>query len=141
MFRFRLQRVLDMRVQNEQDAASRLAAARSEEEAAVQERVRLEAARDEGIERAAASASAQPTVGQLQNLRYLVDRLNDEIEVVQHDVDTAAEGVRERLNEYSEAFRDRQMIDRLRDREMEAHRYEETQTDRKLMDSVALTRF
>ena len=141
MFRFRLQRVLDMRVQSEQDAATRLAAARSEAEAAVMERLRLEEARDQRIEHASASAGTQPKIGQLQNIRFLVERLNDEIEVAQQEVEAAAEGVRERLEEYSSAFRERRMIDKLREKALESHRSEEVQADRKAMDSVALTRF
>ena len=141
MFKFRLQRVLEMRVQTEQDAATRLAAARSEEEAALLERLRLEAASDQGIERAASSAGEQPKIGQLQNLRFLVERLNDEIEFAQQEVDAAAEDVREKLEEYSTAFRDRRMIDKLREKALETHRNEEVQADRKTMDSVALARF
>ncbi|HEX6069606.1 MAG TPA: flagellar export protein FliJ [Longimicrobiaceae bacterium] len=141
MFKFRLQRVLDMRVQSEQDAATRLAAARSEADAALLERLRLEEARDQGIEHASASTGMQPKVGQLQNLRFLVERLNDEIEVAQQEVEAAAEGVRERLEEYSSAFRERHMIDKLREKALETHRSEEVQADRKAMDSVALSRF
>ena len=141
MFKFRLQRVLDMRVQNEQDAATRLAAARSEAEAALLERLRLEEARDQGIEHASASTGMQPKIGQLQNIRFLVERLNDEIEVAQQEVEAAAEGVRERLEEYSSAFRERRMIDKLREKALETHRSEEVQADRKAMDSVALSRF
>ena len=141
MFKFRLQRVLEMRVQSEQDAATRLAAARSEAEAALLERLRLEEVRDQGIEHASASTGMQPKIGQLQNIRFLVERLNDEIEVAQQEVEAAAEGVRERLEEYSSAFRDRRMIDKLREKALETHRTEEVQADRKAMDSVALSRF
>ena len=141
MFKFRLQRVLEMRQQSEQDAATRLAAARSEEEAALLAKLRLEAVRDEGVELAAGAGSGQAKIGQLQNFRFLVERMNDEIDVAQQEVEAAAEGVRERLEEYSAAFRERRMIDKLREKALESHRNEEVQTDRKAMDSVALTRF
>lgn len=141
MFKFRLQRVLEMRVQTEQEAASALAEARSSEEAKQLERLRLEAARDEGMAKAASVASTQPTVGQLQNLRFLVERLNDEIEAAQLEVDVAAAEVQEKLADYSNAFRDRHMIDKLREKALETHRSEEVQADRKVMDSVALSRF
>ena len=124
-----------------QDAATRLVSARTEEEAALLERLRLEAVRDEGMLRATAPAGEQPKIGQLQNLRFLVERLNDEIEVAQQEVEAAAEGVRERLEEYSSAFRERHMIDKLREKALETHRSEEVQADRKAMDSVALSRF
>lgn len=141
MFKFRLQRVLEMRQQTEQDAASALAEARNLEEAAMLERLRLEEARDEGMARAAGSAATQPKVGQLQNLRFLVERLNEEIEAAQADVDAAAAQVQERLDEYSSAFRERRMIDRLREKALETHRTEAVQADQKVMDSVALARF
>ena len=141
MFKFRLQRVLEMRTQTEQDAATRLAEARSSEEAATLERLRLEAARDEGIQKAASSTAMQPKIGQLQNFRFLVDRLNEEIAAAQLEVEAAAADVQERLAEYSTAFRDRHMIDKLREKALETHRNEEAQADRKLMDSVALARF
>lgn len=141
MFKFRLQRVLEMRQQTEQDAATRLAEARNGEEAALVERLRLEAARDEGIEHAASSAALQPKIGQLQNLRFLVDRLNDEIAAAQVEVDAAAAQVQEKLDDYSTAFRDRHMIDKLREKALATHRTEEAQADRKVMDSVALARF
>jgi flagellar protein FliJ len=140
MFRFRLQRVLEMRVQSEQDAANRLAAARSEEETARLEQLRLEVARDEGIARAAGAVGAGQ-IGHLQNFRFLVERLNEEIQLAQQEVEAAEEGVRVRLEEYSSAFRDRRMIDKLREKALETHRNEEVQADRKAMDSVALTRF
>ncbi|HEX6925013.1 MAG TPA: flagellar export protein FliJ [Longimicrobiaceae bacterium] len=141
MFRFRLQRVLDLRVQSEQEAATRLAEARSEEEAARQERLRLEAARIEGMEKAAAASSLSPTIGQLQNLRFLVDRLTQEIAATEDEIAAAEADVREKLEAYSTAFRERQMIDKLREKALDAHRDEETNADRKLMDSVAIARF
>lgn len=141
MFRFRLQRVLDLRVQSEQEAATRLAEARSEEEAARQERVRLEAARTEGMEKAAAATSLSPTVGQLQNLRFLVERLTQEIAATDDEIAAAEADVRQKLEAYSTAFRERQMIDKLREKALDAHREGEADADRKLMDSVALARF
>lgn len=140
MFKFRLQRVLELRQQEEQDAASRLAEARRGEQAALLERSRLEAARDEGLEHAAGMPGRQP-IGQLQNLRFLVDRLNEEIATADQDLQSASAQVQERLDEYSVAFRDRHMLDKLRARALETHRNEEVQQDRKLMDSVALARF
>jgi flagellar export protein FliJ len=141
MFKFRLQRVLEMRQQSEQDAASALAEARSAEEAALMERLRLEAARDEGMAQAVGSAASQPKVGQLQNLRFLVERLNDEIEAAQLEVEAAAAQVQEKLEVYSGAFRDRHMLDKLRQKALETHRSDEVQADRKAMDGIALARY
>ena len=140
MFKFRLQRVLEMKQQSEQDAALRLAEARGDEEAALLERQRLELARDQGLERVATAAGAQ-SIGQLQNFRFLVDRLNEGIAAAEADLQAASAQVQERMEEYSSAYRDRHMLDKLRARALETHRSEEVQQDRKLMDSVALARF
>jgi flagellar biosynthesis chaperone FliJ len=45
------------------------------------------------------------------------------------------------LEEYSTAFRDRRVIDILREKALVTHRNDEVQADRKAMDSVALARF
>ena len=62
MFKFRLQRVLEMRIKTEEDAATRLADARTGEAAAREACASLEDARDEGMRRAAPS-SGRPSVG------------------------------------------------------------------------------
>jgi flagellar biosynthesis chaperone FliJ len=43
--------------------------------------------------------------------------------------------------EFTVAFRDRKVLDRLREREMDDWRAGEVQADRRLMDDIALARF
>lgn len=141
MFKFRLQRVLELREKREQAVASRLAAARSQEERLREEAARLEGARDEGVQRAATLQGATPTVGQLQNLRYVVERLNVEIEQAHRVADAAGQKVEHCLTEFAAAVRDRKVLDRLKDRDRESWIAGEAHADRQVMDGVALTGF
>ena len=140
MFKFRLQRVLELRQKSEEEAATRLAEARGGEAAARQTFATLQDAREEGLRKAAPS-SGRPSVGDLQNLRFLVDRIDEHMDVAHQEAEAAAQQVLARMDEFSIAFRDRRMLDRLHDKALESYRVEEVQEDRKLMDSIALTRF
>lgn len=139
-FRFRLQRVLDMRQKSEEAAAMRLADARREEEQARDAVAQMQSARDQGMQ-AAAPATGTASIGQLQNLRFLVERLNHEVDQAEREVDEAGRQVGQRLEEFSNAFRDRKVLDRLRERALETWKGEEVQADRQAMDNIALARF
>ena len=141
MFRFRLQRVLDLRVKAEEGAAIRLADARHQAEAATRTAARLEATREEGMHRATARPGQPATVGQLQNLRYVIERLNHEVEHAYREVEAASKQVDQRLDEFSAAFRDRRVLDKLRERALESWKGDEVQADRQAMDNIALARF
>lgn len=140
-FRFRLQRVLDIRAKTEEEAALRLAAARGAEEAAREAAAEMEATRDNGARRAASLAGQKIQIGQIQNLRFVVERLNVEVEQAHREAAEAAKEVGVRLNEFSDAFRDRQVLDKLKDRALENWKVEEVQADRQSMDNIALARF
>lgn len=141
MFKFRLQRVLDLRIKTEEEAALRLADARRGEERAKEAVAELENARDEGMQRASGSPGERPTIGQLQNLRFLVERLNQEVDHAQGEAEAAGKQVDRRLEEFSAAFRDRRVLHKLRDRAVESWKDGEVQADRQTMDNIALARF
>jgi flagellar FliJ protein len=141
MFRFRLQRVLDLRQQREQEVATQLAEARSAEERARLAAEELLRARDRGAEIATSAQSRQLSAGELQNLRYVVERMTDQANLAAAEADTAREKVNACMVEFTVAFRDRKVLDRLRDREMDDWRAGEVQADRRLMDDIALARF
>jgi flagellar FliJ protein len=141
MFRFRLQRVLDLRQQREQEVATQLAEARSAEERARLAAEELLRARDRGAEVATRAQSRQLSAGQLQNLRYVVERMTDHANLAAAEADTARQKVDECMVEFTVAFRDRKVLDRLREREMDDWRAGEVQADRRLMDDIALARF
>lgn len=141
MFNFRLQRVLDLKEKREQDSAARLTVARSGEESARQKCTELEEARADGARGVERVQSARPTVGQLQNLRFVVERLDAHLESAYDDAQEAEHNVRRCLDEYTHAFRERKVLDRLRDRARETYIAVELQTDRRLMDAIALSGF
>ena len=138
MFRFRLQRVLELRAQKERDAATSLARANEAAEVARAERDALSTARDE---LATAGQNAAATVGELQNLSFLLARLDERVEEAGTAVDAAEQTVQQVQGELLTAHQERRAFDRLRDRHHEQWRTTTGQQDRQRMDEIALARF
>lgn len=141
MFNFRLQRVLDLRAKREKEAAIRLAEAEERAEDARSAQTALEAVRAENAARLAAAHGSGSTVGHLRSLGLVLESLDTRIGHAGTVVDAAEEGVRKSADEMRAAFQDRRVLDRLRERHLEAYRTGEVQVDRADMDSIALTRF
>jgi flagellar protein FliJ len=146
MFRFRLQRVLDLRERTERDAASALAMAQEQAELARQEEERLAAARDALAAQAngamdAAAAQSGASIGALRTLHFLLGRLDERVSAAAEETTTAEHAVAQRQEELRSAFRDRRTLDRLRERHEESHRSAESAADRQRMDEIALSRF
>ncbi|MGZ8377588.1 MAG: flagellar export protein FliJ [Gemmatirosa sp.] len=141
MFRFRLQRVLDLRARTERDAASALVSAQEVADAARDAQLRLEQQRAE-----LAAAQRRPEtegtpVGALRNLSFLLERMDEQVAGAAQ-VTAAADGtVQQREDALRAAFRDRRTLDRLREKHQDAWRAGEVAQDRALMDEIALTRF
>lgn len=144
MFRFRLQRVLDLRARTERDAATALASAREQADLAREEQASLAAAR------AALAAQAVPgatpdndaaSIGSLRTLHFLLGRLDERVASAASDTAAAEHVVARRQDELRAAFRDRHTLDRLRERHAESWRAAEASADRMLMDEIALTRY
>ena len=141
MFRFRLQRVLELRERKERDAATALAAAQEQVELARTEEERLAAARDALAAAASAPESEAASIGELRTLRYLLGRLDERVSSAASATTTAEHEAAQRQDELRAAFRDRRTLDRLRERHEESWRAAEVAADRQLMDEIALTRF
>ncbi|HEX7238954.1 MAG TPA: flagellar export protein FliJ [Longimicrobiaceae bacterium] len=141
MFNFRLQRVLDLRAKREQEVAVKLAEARDRADDARRAQAALEAVRTENRERLAHAHGGGRTVGQLRSLGFVLESLDRRITDAAGVVEAADAGVHASMLEMSDAFRDRRVLDRLRERHLESWRIEEVQQDRAAMDAIALTRF
>ena len=142
MFKFRLQRVLDLRERKERDAATALVSAEEAADVARRERAELELARQElAARRVTATPTASLSVGELRNLGFLLERLDERVAVAQSAAAAAERAVETRRGELQVAFRDRRTLDRLRERHLDEHRSAEATADRQLMDEIALTRF
>jgi len=142
VFKFRLQRVLELRARKERDAAMALVSAEESAEAARAERARLDLARQElAARRTVNTPSAALSVGELRNLGFLLERLDEQVTVAQSAASAAEAAVEERREELRTAYQGRRTLDRLRERHLEGHRAAEAAADRQLMDEIALTRF
>jgi flagellar FliJ protein len=140
-FKFRLQRVLDMRSQSEQEAAGRLAHAQSEAEAARLACAALEEVRAAGSVALAGAGVAPTSVAHLRAVGMVLEQLDRHIEVADQAAGVAERQAELSLTEYRDAFRDRRVLDRLRERHLESWTVEAGQRDRAAMDEIALTRF
>ena len=141
MFRFRLQRVLDLRARTERDAATALVSAQEAADAARDEQLRLERQREQLAAAQRTPDAAGASVGELRNLGFLLERMDEQVAGAA-ELTAAAEGtVQEREESLRAAFRDRRTLDRLREKHQDAWRAGEIAQDRALMDEIALTRF
>jgi len=139
-FKFRLQKVLDLRLWREQESALRLGEARRRYDEAESVLAALEAVRASSRERLMRVHGAGGSVGQLQNLDYVLAHLDARIAEADAARRDAERGVREWMDEYTAALRERRVLERLRDRHLEAARVLEAQVERRAMDDVAVSR-
>jgi flagellar protein FliJ len=139
MFRFRLQQVLDLREKQERHLATQLVAAVSAEQEARKALDGLQAERNAGAE---GVLDGQPhSVGELANLAFIMRQLDDRISGANDVVSAANDSVSEVKEALTAAFKDRRVLDRLRERHEETYRATAEQTDRRAMDDIALSRF
>lgn len=139
--KFSLQRVLELKERREQATALRLAQARAAAEAAKETEKAIESVRAAGVSQRSVVGSGAVAVGQLQNAAYVIDRLDQKLEEARTALRQADAQVQERLSEFTDATRERQVLDRLKEKKREAALLEQSDLDRKTMDAIALSRF
>ena len=141
MFKFRLQRLLDLREQREKEVAAELARAEALRDAARAAHESLESARRINRERLHAAQQDAGTVGALSHYAFVLAQLDRELgETAQRlgEAEQSAEQVRQQL---SAASIDRRVLDRLRERDAEEWRHAASQEDLQAMDAIALQRY
>lgn len=138
-FNFRLQKVLELKEQSEQRAASELARAQDRADEARAAHEALAAVRAAGAAQLAAAHGQ--TVGQLQNIGYLLQQLDQHVTQASEVANDAQSGLRDAQASLTTAHQERRVLDRLRDRKKEEWQHAETQSDLQSMDSLALSRF
>ena len=139
MFRFHLQQVLDLREKQERNLASQLASALGAEKAARDALDGLRAERDAGAR--GMTDGAPRSVGELTTLAFVLQQMDGQITDANETVTAANESVSQVQQAFNTAFKDRRVLDRLRERHAETHRVTAEQTDRRTMDDIALSRF
>jgi flagellar export protein FliJ len=140
-FEFRLQKVLEIRERVEQAAAARVAAASERAQAARDAHDAIAAVRAAGAEEIQRAHTQAPTIGQLANLAFVLDRLDAQLSASESVVREADAGVEQAQDELQLAFQARRVIDRLKERHHDEWRSDVTSADRVLMDELALARF
>lgn len=138
MFRFRLQQVLDLREQHERALASQLAQAMGAEREA---QATLEGLRSVRTESGEAAMGGTHSIGELTNLAFILDHLDGQIANASDAVAAAGQTVAQMKDAVTAAFRDRRVLDRLKERHEETHRTTEGQIDQRTMDDIALSRY
>jgi flagellar FliJ protein len=141
MFRFPLQRVLELRAHRRDVEAARLAAAQAEQAKARSAREDLEALRREGLAAACADRTGSVPAGFLQGIHALVGYMDECLDAAREASEQAAAEVGRCLDSYHDASREHRVLERLREKQRSAWQAEEARLDLKEMDSIALTRF
>ena len=141
MFKFRLQRLLELREQKEREKAAELARAESVRDAARATLAEMEDAHTMGRERLQAQHGSDGTVGQLRNLAFVLEQLDRQLAAASAQVAAAEERTEAQRRELNAAHTEKRVLDRLRERHAGEWREGAAQADRQAMDSIALTRF
>lgn len=142
-FKFRLQRVLDLRERREQEMTLALANAQRAAAQAREVHDTLESACSDGqahIARAAAGVDAR-AVGELQYLSLVLERLHVQANTAGEARSAADAEVDLSTSALAAAARARQVLEQLREHQQVAWRQEETHADQMAMDAIALSQY
>jgi flagellar export protein FliJ len=137
-FNFRLQKVLDLRERSAQHAAAQLVTAKDRAQVAQEAHDTLAAIRNAGGAQLAAAHGNAPTVGQIQNLNYLLEQLDQHVDQAAENAESANSGVETAQSELNLAHQAKRALDRLRERQHGDWQHALTYSDRQNMDSLAL---
>jgi flagellar FliJ protein len=140
VFHFSLGKLLDVRKTQEQQKATTLAHARKESDSARRAREDLVEIQQAGRARLAEAHRVGGSIGVLKNMEFLLERMEDQVREADEVVREADERLVESVRHYTQAVRDRNSLDRLKDRRMEEWRVEEGRREQKEIDEIAVTR-
>ncbi len=140
-FKFRLQRILELREQHEQAQARALASARDSAEAAHRVKDDIASLRDHSKAQITTTASSGPRIGHLHQLGFVLASLDQRVLLAADAAKLADDDVQKAQELLEEAARDRRVLDRLKSRHSDTWRAESAHKDRVAMDEVALAQF
>jgi flagellar protein FliJ len=140
VFRFKLDPILDVRMRTEDQKAQELAAAQRHREELRRRREELEAARVVKTVQIGEASDAGESVGQLKNLRFVLDWIDGRIQTAHAAESEATTNVSTQQDAYSQAVRDRMTLDRLKDRRRVAWDADQRRAEQNEMDEIATTR-
>ena len=140
-FKFRLQRILELREQSEQAKARTLASARDSADAAHRAKDEIANLRDHSKQHINTTANSGPRIGHLHQLGFVLASLDERVLLAADAAKLADDDVRNAQGMLEEAARDRRVLDRLKSRHAETWRAESAHKDRLAMDEIALAQF
>ena len=141
LFKFPLQRLLDLRAKRQDEIARQLAQARAAADNTRATRDELAAVKSAGQAQMSEAHAAGPTVGEIASRAYALNQLDQRLAAASDAVRAAEAHVDQVHNALTGAVQDKQVLDRLRERMLEAYRTTENNRDRSTMDAIALQRF
>ncbi|MBX6363353.1 MAG: flagellar export protein FliJ [Gemmatimonadetes bacterium] len=139
-FKFRLQKILELREWREREVARSLAAARQDADEARRIHEAVSAVHAAGLDRMARAHGAPGSAGQLQNLAHIIGLLQQKVETAASACAAAEARVDGEVRRLAAAVRERQLLSELRARQLVAWSAGQREAERKLMDEIALTR-
>lgn len=140
-FKFRLQRILELREQHEQSKARALASARDSADAAHRAMEEIVNLRDHSKQQISATASSGPRIGHLHQLGFVLASLDERVLLAADAAKLADSEVQNAQRMLEEAARDRRVLDRLKARHAETWHADKALKDRVAMDEIALAQF
>ena len=140
-FRFRLERVRELRERREDEAKRALAAAMADHFRA-EEEVRAAEGRIESARAAQLDATLAPHGGaDLVARQAYLERTETAAELTQNDFQTTEAAVEDRRDALTQAARDRQALERLKERRHAEHAREAARVESVALDEIAINSF
>lgn len=140
-FRFRLESLLELRVEAEALAAGRLAEARRDAEEARRTHDAVETARATAREKLSQLQAAGSDAGRLLSIHLVLDRVQSGVDRARELVATAHHRLSQRRDDYQRANRERRALEELKVKRRGDWSRDAERTDQRTMDEVAVIRY
>ncbi len=140
-FKFRLQRLLDLRQRAEREAAIALAAARNVEQEARREKESIAERRAATRAMLLPAAGSNCRVAELRQVSVLLERLDAGNAQADYKVSKAENLVHQKQVVLADTVTNRRVLDRLKERQRETWRVADERAERAVMDEIGRARF
>ncbi|NLG61648.1 MAG: flagellar export protein FliJ [Candidatus Cloacimonetes bacterium] len=139
-FRFRLQKLLELRQWSEKEKAAALASAQHAAAQAQEIRDAIMAARAAGLQQLASAHAGCGSAGELQRLHAVLAQLESHADYAREAALEAERIVDTAQQAFTEAAQARHALEQLRERRLHEWRTAATEAEQKQMDEIALQR-
>lgn len=136
-FHFRLDRILDLRAKTEKDRARHLRDAMLDERTRRRSLEEAAARLDRCAEQIMGAGSTVTTAGTMQNLGLTMKAAAGQVEVADASHQTAEETVRAEQEMFTEARKDRRVVERLREKRHGEWSVESSKFEQRQLDEIA----